>query len=74
LQNDEYALEAPTQLGVDVPKNDTNYEIYFGEAVRNIRTLLRRRNLWRATPIDRDTDANLVISQCALNRLPSFPI
>lgn len=73
LQNDEYSLEAPTQLGVDVPQNDTNYEIYFGEVVRNIRTILRRRNLWRATPIERDTDANLVVSQCALNRLPSFP-
>jgi hypothetical protein len=73
LQNDEYALEAPTQLGVDVPQNDTNYEIYFGEVVRNLRTILRRRNLWRATPIDVDTDANLIVSQCALNRLPSLP-
>lgn len=73
LQNDEYSLEDPVQLGVDIPQDETSYDIYIGEVVRNLRTILRRRNLWRVNTLDRETTANMLISQAAYNRLPFFP-
>jgi hypothetical protein len=73
LQNDEYQLECPTQLGV-ASKHDPQYITHIGEKVQSLRTILRRRNIYRVAPLGRDSaTSSIVVSQTVLNRLPIFP-
>jgi len=66
-------LECPTQLGVS-SKHDPQYVTHIGEKVQNLRTILRRRNIYRVAPLARDSSSSaLVVSQTTLNRLPIFP-
>lgn len=76
IQNNEYALESPTQLGVESTVVDERYSIYMGECIKSLRTILRRRNFYRLAPQWWPGDistSDYAEVQCLAPRLPVFP-
>lgn len=74
LQSNTYELESPTRIGVETNTPDHKYVTHMGEAVRNLRTVLRRRSLYRVQPNGvPGTTTDLTIIYNYANRLPAFP-